>query len=68
MWIFMDFDVGSQLYTIAWGAVMAAYSVNLPIRELVVQTGMFAIGSTLLHSAACILNDICDRDFDRKVG
>ncbi|KAJ7748397.1 hypothetical protein B0H16DRAFT_1553282, partial [Mycena metata] len=28
---------------------------------------MCAVRSTLLHSAACILNDICDIDFDRKV-
>ncbi|KAJ7206112.1 UbiA prenyltransferase family [Mycena pura] len=46
---------------------MAAFSVNLPLNNLLVQTFMFAIGSTILHSAACILNDICDRDFDRKV-
>ncbi|KAJ7643121.1 UbiA prenyltransferase family-domain-containing protein, partial [Mycena polygramma] len=51
----------------AWGLAMAAYSVQLPLQSLVLQTVMFAIGSTLLHSAACILNDICDRDFDRKV-
>jgi 4-hydroxybenzoate polyprenyltransferase len=47
---------------------MAAYSVELPWQNLLIQTLMFAIGSTLLHSAACILNDICDRDFDRQVG
>jgi 4-hydroxybenzoate polyprenyltransferase len=28
----------------------------------------FALGSTLLHSAACVINDISDRDFDRQVG
>ncbi|KAJ7250755.1 UbiA prenyltransferase family-domain-containing protein [Mycena rebaudengoi] len=51
----------------AWGVAMAAYSVELPWQNLLIQTLMFAIGSTLLHSAACILNDICDRDFDRQV-
>lgn len=29
---------------------------------------MFLVGSTILHSAACTINDICDRDFDRQVG
>ncbi|KAJ7820494.1 UbiA prenyltransferase family-domain-containing protein [Mycena leptocephala] len=52
---------------VPWGLLMAAYSVGLPPRNLIVQTAMFALGSTLLHSAACVLNDICDRDFDRKV-
>lgn len=28
----------------------------------------FLVGSSLLHSAACTINDICDRDFDRQVG
>ncbi|KAJ7726984.1 UbiA prenyltransferase family-domain-containing protein [Mycena olivaceomarginata] len=46
---------------------MAAYSIQLPLNHLIIQTLMFAIGSTLLHSAACVLNDICDRDFDRLV-
>ncbi|KAH9934349.1 UbiA prenyltransferase family [Fomitopsis serialis] len=30
-------------------------------------TTAFLLGSTLLHSAACTINDICDRDFDRPV-
>jgi 4-hydroxybenzoate polyprenyltransferase len=47
---------------------MAAYSTQLPMKNLTIQALMFAIGSILLHSAACVLNDICDRDFDRKVG
>ena len=25
-------------------------------------------GATLLHCAACVINDICDIDFDRQVG
>ncbi|KAJ3521588.1 hypothetical protein NM688_g8999 [Phlebia brevispora] len=51
----------------AWGLTMAAYANGLPHRDLAVQTAMFAVGSTLMHSAACVLNDICDIDFDRKV-
>ncbi|KAJ7776146.1 UbiA prenyltransferase family-domain-containing protein [Mycena metata] len=63
------FPLGSILvfWPSAWGLTMAAYSVRLPVHSLIIQTIMFAIGSTLLHTAACILNDICDRDFDRKV-
>ncbi|KAJ7206090.1 UbiA prenyltransferase family [Mycena pura] len=51
----------------AWALAMAAFSINLPFRKLLAQTFMFAVRSTLLHSAACILNDICDIDFDRQV-
>lgn len=47
---------------------MAAYSKNLPMETFVTYTLMFALGSTVLHAAACVLNDICDRDIDRKVG
>ena len=47
---------------------MAAYANDLSRHDVAIQTMMFAIGSTLMHSAACVLNDICDIDFDRKVG
>ncbi|EMD35418.1 hypothetical protein CERSUDRAFT_53335 [Gelatoporia subvermispora B] len=50
-----------------WGLTMAAYAVKYPLYQLLVQTIMFGIGSTLLHSAACVINDICDIEFDRKV-
>ncbi|EGO19684.1 hypothetical protein SERLADRAFT_479380 [Serpula lacrymans var. lacrymans S7.9] len=46
---------------------MAAYSVDLPLKSIMTQLSMYAIGSTLLHSAACVINDICDVDFDRQV-
>ncbi|OCH86141.1 UbiA prenyltransferase [Obba rivulosa] len=50
-----------------WGLTMAAYAVTYPPHQFVIQTIMFCIGSTLLHSAACVINDICDIEFDRKV-
>ncbi|THH10556.1 hypothetical protein EW146_g8340 [Bondarzewia mesenterica] len=48
---------------------MAAYAAKQPTRsrDLAAQTVMFAIGSSIIHSAACVINDICDRDFDRQV-
>jgi 4-hydroxybenzoate polyprenyltransferase len=52
----------------AWGIAMAAYKTGLSPHELVVMTLAYALGATLLHSAACVINDICDRDFDRQVG
>jgi 4-hydroxybenzoate polyprenyltransferase len=47
---------------------MAAYHTHLPLQSLATMLLAYAIGSTVLHSAACVLNDICDRDFDRQVG
>ena len=47
---------------------MAGYAVGTPVRGILTQTLLFGVGSTLLHSAACVLNDICDIDFDRQVG
>jgi 4-hydroxybenzoate polyprenyltransferase len=63
------FPAGSDLvfWPCAWGVTMAAFYVALPPKELAILLVGYALGSTILHSAACILNDICDRDFDRQV-
>ena len=47
---------------------MAGYAQGTPPQELLVQTLAFGVGSTLLHSGACVLNDICDIEFDKLVG
>jgi 4-hydroxybenzoate polyprenyltransferase len=47
---------------------MAAYKLSLDPRTLSTHTLLFAVGSTLVHSAACVINDICDRNFDKQVG
>ncbi|KAL4250243.1 UbiA prenyltransferase family protein [Abortiporus biennis] len=51
----------------AWALTMAAYSTDMPLRDLLVYFTMYLIGSTLIHSANCIINDIFDIDFDRQV-
>lgn len=52
----------------AWGLTMAARAVALPLPIFAAKLAVFALGSFLLHSAACVLNDICDIEFDRQVG
>lgn len=42
--------------------------MEAPLNELVFQSAVFVFGATLLHSTACVINDICDVDFDRQVG
>ncbi|KAI0946644.1 hypothetical protein AcW1_010058 [Taiwanofungus camphoratus] len=51
----------------AWGLTMAAYAKGLPPSKLATLIFSYFIGSTIVHSAACVINDIFDRDFDRQV-
>ncbi|KAI0760054.1 UbiA prenyltransferase [Fomes fomentarius] len=51
----------------AWGLTIAARATSLPLALYAEKLLWFAVGSMLLHSAACVLNDICDVDFDRQV-
>lgn len=52
----------------AWGLTIAARNVALPLPEYIRVFAVFAAGAMFLHSAACVLNDICDVEFDRQVG
>ncbi|THG96721.1 hypothetical protein EW026_g5165 [Hermanssonia centrifuga] len=55
----------------AWGILIASTnreSHPQPIPSIAVATFAFGGIATLLHSAACILSDICDKDFDSQVG
>jgi len=63
------FPAGSLLvfWPCAWGLTMAAYRNSMPPAELILKLIGYLVGSTLLHNAACIINDICDIDFDRQV-
>ncbi|KAF8975453.1 UbiA prenyltransferase family [Cyathus striatus] len=64
-----QFPIGSSLSFVpcAWGLAMAAYAADLPAQSLIVHTLVFAFASITFHSAACVLNDICDIEFDKKV-
>ena len=52
----------------AWGLTLAYYFIlfnntNLYFKYLI----LFFLGSVLMRSAGCIVNDIVDKDFDKKV-
>jgi 4-hydroxybenzoate polyprenyltransferase len=47
---------------------MAVYSSGISLAVLSYQVVLFAIGSTLMRSASCVLDDICNIDFDSQVG
>ncbi|KAH9911514.1 UbiA prenyltransferase family [Fomitopsis serialis] len=50
-----------------WGLIMSAYALRLSPRSLAIQLAAYFVGATLRHSAACIWNDMCDIEIDRKV-
>ncbi|RDX42174.1 UbiA prenyltransferase [Lentinus brumalis] len=56
-----------MVWPCAWGLTIAAREVSLPLREYAEKLAIFSVGAMLLHSAACVWNDICDVDFDRQV-
>ena len=50
----------------SWGLAYA-YSINKNINLFIYYLILFFIGSVLMRSAGCIVNDIVDKDFDKKV-
>jgi len=63
------FPVGSDFmfWPFAWGYLAAAYHVGLPMSEVFTSILFYALLGTLIHSAGCVINDMLDREFDRKV-
>ncbi len=47
----------------AWGILLA----RAPLPETVKLLALFAIGATIMRAAGCVVNDLWDRDLDRKV-
>ena len=50
----------------SWGLAYA-YSINQNIDLFIYYLILFFLGSVLMRSAGCIVNDIVDKDFDKKV-
>ena len=49
-----------------WGLTLA-YNQNIPIKVYIFYCLLFFLGSVLMRSAGCIVNDISDKNFDKKV-
>ena len=60
----LDKPIGSWLLFLpgAWSIAMAGISMNN--LELI---GLFGLGTILMRGAGCTINDLWDRDFDRRV-
>ena len=50
----------------AWG-LTAAYDFTKSINDYVFYLTLFLLGSILMRSAGCIVNDIADKEYDQKV-
>lgn len=61
----LDRPIGTWLLYLpgVWGILLARPSATEAIRLIV----LFAIGSLAMRSAGCVVNDLWDRDIDRKV-
>ncbi|MFL5258095.1 MAG: 4-hydroxybenzoate octaprenyltransferase [Rhodopila sp.] len=61
----VDRPIGTWLLFLPglWGILLARAPANETIRLLT----LFAIGSLLMRAAGCVINDLWDRDIDRKV-
>jgi hypothetical protein len=52
-----------------WGLLMAAHGIEIePTPNILRMSAMWYMAQLINHAAACVWNDICDRDIDRLVG
>ena len=50
----------------AWGLTIA-YNFSYPLKQYFFYLMLFFLGAVLMRSAGCIVNDISDKEFDKKV-
>ena len=50
----------------AWGLTLA-YNFSEDLNNYYLYLILFLLGSVLMRSAGCIVNDILDKEFDKKV-
>ena len=50
----------------AWGLTLA-YDFSKNLNNYIFYIILFFLGSVLMRSAGCIVNDISDKEFDKKV-
>ena len=50
----------------AWGLTLA-YDFSNDLNNYFFYLSLFFLGSVLMRSAGCVMNDILDRNFDKKV-
>ncbi|KAF9899699.1 Para-hydroxybenzoate--polyprenyltransferase, mitochondrial precursor (PHB:polyprenyltransferase) [Linnemannia zychae] len=65
----IDKPIGTWLlfWPCAWGITMASYSAHLPLTPTLSTIGLFGIGAVIMRGAGCTINDLWDRNIDKKV-
>ncbi|GAA6004633.1 hypothetical protein JCM10207_000962 [Rhodosporidiobolus poonsookiae] len=65
----MDKPIGTWLlyWPCAWGITMAAYSSALPPSTWAWNLALFGTGAVVMRGAGCTINDMWDRNIDKKV-
>lgn len=64
-----DKPIGTWLlfWPCSWGIVLAAASHSLALLPTLNLLALFFLGSLIMRSAGCVINDLWDRDFDAQV-
>ncbi|GAA5919782.1 hypothetical protein JCM1841_005855 [Sporobolomyces salmonicolor] len=65
----MDKPIGTWLlyWPCAWGITMAAYHSALPVSGWAWNLALFGTGALVMRGAGCTINDLWDRNIDKKV-
>ncbi|KAK9469777.1 UbiA prenyltransferase family [Lipomyces arxii] len=65
----LDKPVGTWLllWPSSWGIVTAAYMTGAPIGHTAWILSLFGVGALVMRGAGCIVNDLWDRNLDKKV-
>ncbi|KAF9949039.1 Para-hydroxybenzoate--polyprenyltransferase, mitochondrial precursor (PHB:polyprenyltransferase), partial [Mortierella alpina] len=65
----IDKPIGTWLlfWPCAWGITMASYSAQLPWTSTLYTIGLFGTGAIIMRGAGCTINDLWDRNIDKKV-
>ncbi|KAG0253500.1 Para-hydroxybenzoate--polyprenyltransferase, mitochondrial precursor (PHB:polyprenyltransferase) [Mortierella polycephala] len=65
----IDKPIGTWLlfWPCAWGITMASYGAHLPWTSTLYTIGLFGTGAVIMRGAGCTINDLWDRNIDKKV-
>ncbi|GAA5849541.1 hypothetical protein JCM5353_000390, partial [Sporobolomyces roseus] len=65
----LDKPIGTWLlyWPCAWGITMASYSSLASPVDWAWNLGLFGVGAVVMRGAGCVINDLWDRDIDKKV-
>ncbi|KAF9586221.1 Para-hydroxybenzoate--polyprenyltransferase, mitochondrial precursor (PHB:polyprenyltransferase) [Lunasporangiospora selenospora] len=65
----IDKPIGTWLlfWPCAWGITMASYGAHLPLSSTLYMIGLFGTGAVIMRGAGCTINDLWDRNIDKKV-